>query len=212
MIMQRNVFEGAPITMYAADRYADRQRQICEDLLIAATLRAASDSPWFALHVMSGREKVVESTLAKADIEVLVPMRKGPIYRRRHRIIPASDIPVLSSYVLVRCLPSAEAFAGFLRVEHVLGIVGGSERPHVVTQEEVRRFSNIAISGAYDWEASSAVFRRGEKASIKDGPFACLRGEIVTCRKDGKGDAVVLLDLFGRETPVLVPLAILEHV
>lgn len=212
MTMQRNDFTGTPIAAETGDRYADRMRILTEEMLHEASLKAAGDSPWYVLQVMTGRENAVEKLLGEAEIEVCVPMRKGRKRRVRHRIIDGASTPVIIGYVFVRCRYSLAAMAGLLAAEHVVGILGGSDKPHVVSAEEVNQFNEKANTGLFDWDVQSDVFRSGQKVRLNGGMFTGFIGTIVSCRADGMGDAVVALDAFGRMKPVLVPLAILERI
>jgi len=212
MTMRHNRFDGTPVAVGSGERFEDRMRRISAGLLRAATLRADDNSPWFVIRVMSGREIPVNNALDDAGIEALVPMRMGPEYRRRHRVMPARLIPVITGYVLVRFLESDEAFLGISGLDHVIGVLGGYLNPQRVSHFEVNRFKALAEQGALDWERQTVVFRVGETVRVKDGPFAAFTGRIVSCRADGKGDAVVELTVFGGLTPVLTPLAIIERV
>jgi transcriptional antiterminator NusG len=209
-MMQHNKFDGTAIGEAKGERFEDRMRRIRRESLVAAKLRAKDDSPWFALRVMSGREKTVQQSLDDEKIEAIVPMRKGPEIRRRHRVLPPQMLPVMSSYVLVRCMPSDEAFVGFLGVEHVNGMLGGCLNPHTIAAEEVNRFKAMADEGQYDWEKPVTSFKMGAIVRVTEGPFAGFCGKIVTCRSDGRGDAVVEMTMFSGVTPALIPLAILE--
>lgn len=212
MMMQHDKFEGVLIGEPRTERFEERMRRIRADMLHAATLRAGDDSPWFAVRVMSGREIAVKNALDDAGVEALVPMRKGPEYRRRGRIIPPVSIPVMTSYVLVRFIPHTEAFLGIRSIEHVIDMLGGCISPRYIPNTEVIRFKALADDGSLDWEKPTLVFRKGEQVRVKDGPFASFFGTIVSCRNDGKGDAVVEMTIFSGMTPVLMPLAILEKV
>lgn len=212
MMMQHNKFEGVPVGEARGERFEERMRRIRTDMLGAAKLRASDDSPWFAARVMSGREIAVKDSLEEAEIEACVPLRKGPEYRRRGRVIPAKMIPVMTSYVLVRFMPSDEAFISLRSFDHVIGMLGSSNGPHPILNSEVNRFKALADEGKLDWERPTVVFSKGEKVRICEGPFASFFGEVVSCRADGKGDAVVEMSLFSGTTPVLVPLAILQKV
>jgi len=83
MMMQHDKFDGVPIGEARPERFEEKMRRIRADMLHAATCNARGDSPWFAVRVMSGREIAVKNDLEAAGIEALVPMRKGPEYRRR---------------------------------------------------------------------------------------------------------------------------------
>jgi transcriptional antiterminator NusG len=212
MMMQHDKLDGAPIAVGMGERFDDRMRRIREGLLIAATVRAADDSPWFAIRVMSGHEIAVKNTMDDVGVEAVVPMRKGPEYRRRGRVMPARLIPAMTSYVLVRFMPSDDALMGIRGMDHVIGVLGGCINPHRVSNNEVNRFKALADDGALDWERPTVIFRVGETVRVKDGPFAAFCGKIVSCRGDGKGDAVVEVGMFGRMTAVLMPLAMIEKV
>ncbi len=212
MTMQRNVFEGAPIGMDMGDRFEDRMRRIAISYRSEARLRGNDDSPWLTLVVDTGREIAVKNLLDESDIEALVPMRMGPELRRRGRVLPATLTPVMVGYVLVRCLVRDKALLGLKSFDHVRDVLGGCVTPRLTKPEEVNRFKEKAEAGGYDWGRPTVIFKRGEKVVIAEGPFAGLRSEIVTCRDDGKGDAVVEVEIFGVMRPVLVPLAILEKV
>lgn len=171
----------------------------------------ASSKRWFAARVMTGREKAVENQLSEIGIEALVPMRKGPDMRRRHRIIPGQMMPVIHGYVLVQMPNSGIDLVALQALDYFLSVVGGYENPMAMTDAEVRRFKGLADEGAYDWEGQTGKqLKRGDKAKIWDGPFTGFTGEVESCRTDGKGDVVITIDIFGRATPVTVPLAMCD--
>lgn len=211
--MQHRTMEGALVGEEKAEGFKARMRRIRTGMLQGAGLGTGGDSPWMALRVMTGRELAVESAVREAGIEAIVPMRKGPVYRRRGREIPAKNIPVMTGYVLVRCMFSDRAIAGLMGVEHVIDMLGGGEKPHLISNAEVNRFKALADEGSLDWEKPVRVMKAGWKVTITDGPFAGLgRGVIISCSNSGRGDAVVEVDIFGRMTPVMLPLAFLEKV
>lgn len=212
MMMQHNKLDGMPVAVGGGDRFEDRMRRIRDEMLHFATVKAKDDSPWFAVRVMTGREKAVNSVLQDAKIEALVPMRRGPEYRRRGRVIPPSDIPVMTGYVLVRFVACDEAFLAIKGLEHVIDVLGGCSSPHRIPDTQIKKFKALADTGKLDWSKPTVKFRKGEEVRVSDGPFAAFCGKIITCRADGVGDAVVELTMFGRLTPVLMPLAILEKV
>ncbi|PLU74112.1 antitermination protein NusG [Sinorhizobium medicae] len=217
MIMQRRTFTGSPIALQGPDRFADRMRRISDGLLDEGALVATNwringgRAPWFALRVWTGREKTVEKSLDAMGVRSLVPMRKGPDLRRRHRVVPGQMMPVIHGYVLVQMVAQAEYLAGLLGVEHVIDVLGGCDRPMRLSDKEVSRFSGLARSGDYDWERPVALqVRAGEAVLITAGPFCDRKATVVTPSKKGRGDVVVSIDFMGGEVPVIVPLALLK--
>lgn len=170
-----------------------------------------ADSPWFALRVMTGRESSVQEALETLGITSLVPQRKGPDARRRRRIIAGVLEPVIHGYVMIQSDPAPDILVAFKGVPDVLGVLGGAEKPMRVTAKEISRFKAMAEAGAYDWEApSDMIVTAGEKMKVKGGPFDGFDAVAVTPSTKGKGDVVVSINVFGRETAVTLPLAMLE--
>jgi transcriptional antiterminator NusG len=211
-MMQHNKFDGVPVGVYGGDKFEDRMRRIRRESLGAAAKRADDDSPWYTLRVMSGREKAVKNFLDEASIEAMMPMRMGPEIRRRGRILPAKPLPVMTGYLFARCVRSDEAVIGFLGVEHVTGLLGGSLTPHMVSNKDVRRFNEMAEQGDFDWERPTKGFKKGQIVRVRAGAFKSFCGLIVTCNADGTGDAVIEMEMFSGKIPVLIPLANLEKV
>jgi transcriptional antiterminator NusG len=119
--------------------------------------------------------------------------------------------PVIYGYVLVQSAPQPAVLVAFKGVDDVIGILGGAESPMRITLNEINRFKAMAEAGAYDWEAPSGlVVKAGDRVKTTDGPFAGFVATVVTPNGKGKGDVVISVDIFGRETPVTVPLAMLE--
>ena len=217
MIMQRSTFTGSPIALQGHDRFADRMRRITDGLLdegalLTANLRISGGrAPWFALRVWTGREKTVEKSLDAMGVRSLVPMRKGPDLRRRHRVVPGQMMPVIHGYVLVQMVAQAEYLAGLLGVEHVIDVLGGCDRPMRLSDKEVSRFNGLARKGNFDWERPvDLVVRAGEPVLITAGPFCDRKATVVTPSKKGRGDVVVSFGFMGGEVPVTVPLALLK--
>ncbi|WP_244514675.1 transcription termination/antitermination protein NusG [Ensifer sp. LCM 4579] len=206
-----------PIAVGSGDRFRDRMRRITDGMLDEGALVTINcringgKVPWFALRVWTGREKAVENALDAIGINSLVPMRKGPDLRRRHRLIEGAMMPVIHGYVLVQMMPRAEYLAGLQGIDHAIDVLGGCERPMRISDEEVSRFNALARDGVYDWERPvDLVLKAGERVLITAGPFGGLTATVVTPSKKGRGDVVVSISFMGGEVPVTVPLALLK--
>lgn len=193
----------------AIDKVLAERRRIAR-MRAAAANRVGDDSPWLVLQVVSGRELLVREALEKENIEVLVPMKMGPVVRRQHRVIPAKQQPVMNGYVLARCLISNECLAGLLSFDNVVSILGGYETPFLVSAEKVFVFRAKAEDGEYDYEHFHRKFIGIRWARITDGPFAGNRAELVSGGAKGNGLVVIEVSLFGRPVAMTVPIAILE--
>lgn len=212
-MMQHRAMDGIAIGLGGTERFEDSDRRIKLATLAGAALSCQSDSPWFALRVWTGREKAVESTLAEMGVTSLVPMRKGPDRRRRHRLIEGALMPVIHGYVLVQMHAHPVYLASFTGVEHVLSVLGGCDKPMRLKPSEVSKFKAMADAGDYDWERDvDLVLLAGEKVLVTGGPFAGLNAHVVTPSRKGRGDVVVSMRIMSGNVPVTMPLALLEKV
>lgn len=210
-MMQHRDMNGTLIAVRRGMSFEERERAERLMLLESVSRIIHDDSPWFALRVMTGREISVKLALEDLGITALVPQRKGPDLRRRHRLIEGSMQPVIYGYVMVQSDPHPEILVAFKGVEDVIDVLGGADRPMRVTAQEINRFKAMAEAGAYDWTAPSRlVVKAGDKLRVTAGPFGSMVCIAQTASARGKGDVVVSVNVFGRETPVTVPLAMLE--
>ncbi|WP_176086274.1 transcription termination/antitermination NusG family protein [Martelella sp. HB161492] len=189
-------------------------RQIRRDEQGALAADTASDTAcWYVAAVHPGHEQETEAALTAIGAEALVPMRRGKRRKRRGRILPPQDEVLMTGYVLVRFVSTAKALRGLLRQEHVTAILGGWETPYAISADAISALMRKADNGAFDYERLSDVqVAAGEQVTVEEGIFAGQVGTVVTANMTGKGDVVIEVDLFGRMTPMVVPLAVISKV
>lgn len=213
-MMQHRHIEGQIIEI-TERALAKRERAICnhanrEDEL-HRVISAGESDPWFAIRVMAGCEQAVENALQAYSIEALVPMRKGKTWERRGRKIEGRSMPVIHGYVLVRFMPDVYSMQAICSLDKVLGFLRAGEEPKRISHSEVRRFYHRAMAGDYDWKANAPTYLAGEKVRITDGPFEGHVAEVVTPNGNQKADLIVVtVEIFGTQTPVTLPLALIE--
>lgn len=210
---KRQIEQAQHIDLSRCYKKADKiiaQRRIRDNGITKLAVHADNDSPWLVLKVMTGREIEVGEALIKAGAESLVPMKMGKKIRRRHQEMEPKPEPVFIGYLFTRCVISYDTMAALLGFEHVIGILGGYESPHLLSAKNVLSFNEKAKKGKFDHEVPQAVFRRGMKVHIRDGVFAGYSGIIIAGGHEGKGTAVVGVEFLGGVNPVIMPLAILQ--
>lgn len=193
---------------WAIDKVLAERRRIAR-LRSAAAIRAGDGSPWLIIRV-SGNELSIRDAMMADDIEVNVPMKMGKEKRRRNEKIPARPEPVLVGYILVRCNIVADALAGLLTFTGAVSILGGYEKPFLMSAEKASLFNEKAAKGEFDHERSFTLFAGVKKVRINEGPFAGKCGDVVTGVGSGKGTAVIEIELFNKLVPMIVPLAFLS--
>jgi transcription termination/antitermination protein NusG len=160
---------------------------------------------WYAIHTYSGyEEKVAESikqrieSLDMADkiFDVLVPKEKQIEIKNGKRKVVEKRI--FQGYVLVHMIMSDDAWYIVRNTPNVTGFVGSGNEPTPVSKDEMEKIQRRM--GVKD-PTHKIDFAVGEVVSIIDGPFKGFDGAINELDEQ-KGKIKVLVNMFGRETPV----------
>lgn len=195
----------------AVEKTVSRSR-ISESNLAAASAEWVDMKPrlakWYCLQVMTGREIAVENALRAAKVEVVSPREKCVFVRKGKKI--EGERMFFPGYLLVHCVPSPEAFFGLRRVKHVIDIVGGQERYHVIRNEDVSIFRGMAESPAPRVKTDKTV-ADGDEAEITGGPFNGFSCVVIAVKYCREARAEVQIDVLGRSFNIKsMPLAFMK--
>lgn len=169
------------------------------------TKRYDSDKHWYAIHTYSGyEEKVAESirqraaSLEMADkiFQVVVPKEKMIEIKNGKRKVVEKKI--FQGYVLVQMKLSEDAWYIVRNTPSVTGFVGSGVDPSPVSDDEMEKINKRM---GLDQPKHKIDFNVGEVVNITDGPFKGFDGSISEIDAT-KGKLKVLVNMFGRETPV----------
>ena len=184
-----------------------------------ATQKAPVESPaeeaqWYVIHAYSGHEEKVKKNLEKRIesmdmhdkiLEVFVPMEDEIEIKdgkRRHvqkRIFPG--------YILGKMVMSDESWYVVRNTPGVTSFVGSGNKPVPLHENELK-----SILKQVKQEPQIRVeFQLGESVRVVDGPFADFLGKVDEINPE-KGKLKVLVNMFGRETPVELDLLQVEKV
>jgi transcriptional antiterminator NusG len=110
------------------------------------------------------------------------------------------------SYLLIRCEPDPEIFYVIGSTPGVTGFVGAEKtRPTALTRREVDNIIRPIVEGVEQPAAKRRLptheFEVNDTVQIKSGPFATFSGHVAEINED-QLKVKVLVDIFGRETPV----------
>lgn len=160
---------------------------------------------WYAIHTYSGyEEKVAESIRQRADsldmkdkiFQVLVPKEKMiEIKNGKRRVV---EKRIFQGYVLVEIKMSEDAWYIVRNTPGVTGFVGSGTEPTPISKDEIEK---IQKRMGLEQPKHKMDFRLGDVVSIVDGPFKGFDGAINEIDSQ-KGKLKVLVNMFGRETPV----------
>jgi transcriptional antiterminator NusG len=157
--------------------------------------RTKNDGEWYVLSVSAGRERRVVTTIADQASRRGVADRVFEVVGSTHDG-SRSTIP---GYVLLRC-DMDEAVRAFLRsCPGVRGIIGDGVR---LSEVEVSKFLQEPVV------ATPVAFPSGSAVVLSSGAFGGQYGVVQELRGDSR--ALVLVNVFGRETPIEVNLSALS--
>ncbi|MEI6810529.1 MAG: transcription termination/antitermination protein NusG [Candidatus Nomurabacteria bacterium] len=160
---------------------------------------------WYAIHTYSGYENAVQRNL-KQRIEslqmedkifdVVVPIEKKIKVKGTKRV--EVEEKVYPGYILVDMIVDDNSWYVVRNTPRVTGFVGAGTTPVPLSQKEIDYLLNKMKSGEVEHEI---VVEVGELVSIIDGPFKEFEGKVSEVDKS-RGKLKVLVNMFGRETPV----------
>lgn len=167
--------------------------------------RYDSSKQWYAIHTYSGyEEKVAESIRQRAEsldmkdkiFQVLVPKEKMiEIKNGKRRVV---EKRIFQGYVLVQMKLTEDAWYIVRNTPSVTGFVGSGTDPTPLAADEIDK---IQKRMGLEQPKHKIDFSIGEIVSITDGPFKGFDGSINDIDAQ-KGTLKVLVNMFGRETPV----------
>jgi transcriptional antiterminator NusG len=169
------------------------------------TKRYDTSKQWYAIHTYSGyEEKVAESIRQRAEsldmkdkiFQVLVPKEKMIEVKNGKRKVVEKRI--FQGYVMVQMKMSEDAWYIVRNTPSVTGFVGSGSEPTPIGKDEMEK---IMKRMGREEPKHKIDFNIGEVVNITDGPFKGFDGTINEVDAT-KGKLKVLVNMFGRETPV----------
>lgn len=190
----------------AADAEADEEAEQ-EEILPPASPYDLPGS-WYVVHSYSGHENKVKANLETriqsmhmedAIFDIVIPMEEVVEIKSGRKVtVPRKQFP---GYILVRMYLDDDSWGVVRNTPAVTGFVGSGTKPTPLSRREVERILGVrkdeekkAPRFKPDWEV-------GETVRVIDGPFADFNGVIEDINVD-QSKVRVLVDIFGRETPV----------
>lgn len=162
---------------------------------------------WYALRVISGKEKKIRETLLleversgyqDEILEVLVPseniieMRDGKKKVRNRVFFPG--------YLLIKMNMSKEARFLVENINGVMSFVGPKGDPQPLKPDEINRILGV-VEGREGQEVLAYPFKVGDAVKVTDGPFMDFTGFVQEVN-DEKQKLKVSVSIFGRPTPI----------
>jgi len=160
---------------------------------------------WYAIHTYSGYEEAVarnllqriESMGMKDKIfNVIVPKEKKIKIKNGKRTVVEEKI--YPGYVLVEMIVTDDSWYVVRNTPRVTGFIGAATTPIPISKEEIERLKKRMEAKEPEYKIDVKV---GDLVKIIDGPFKDFDGKVSSIDKE-RGKIKVLVNMFGRDTPV----------
>ena len=198
------VFDEAPVEVAA-----EAPAEVVET---RARPESAYDRPgqWFVIHSYAGYENKVktnlESRIASMNMEeriyeVVIPMEEVVEIKNGKKVVVQKK--VFPGYLMVRIELNDDSWYVVRNTPGVTGFVGSGAKPTPLSRREVENILVTKIDGEEPIRKSKPRMEHevGESVRVKEGPFADFTGTIAEIN-DVQLKLKVLVNIFGRETPV----------
>jgi transcriptional antiterminator NusG len=192
----------------AADQVSDEG----DEVTIQEVPVSPYDRPgrWFVLHTQSGYEnkvrKNIEARISSMNMEerifeVVIPMEDVVEFKNGKKAVVQKK--VFPGYLLCRMKLDDDSWFVVRNTPGVTGFVGAGNKPSPLPRREVESFLQVPAEGEEQTRKGKPrlEFEEGETVRVKEGPFADFQGQIVEINED-QLKVKVLVNIFGRETPV----------
>ncbi len=170
-----------------------------------AKQESTGERHWYAIHTYSGYENAVERNLKQRIsslgmenkiFNVVVPVEKKIKVKGTKRV--EVEEKFYPGYVLVDMIVDDNSWYVVRNTPRVTGFVGAGTTPVPLAQKEIDYLFGRMNKGDVIHEITIEL---GELVSITDGPFKDFEGKVSEVDKQ-RGKLKVLVNMFGRETPV----------
>ncbi len=179
--------------------------QVSTPNLVIVSTAENPKARWYVVHTYSGHEnKVAETLKQRAEtlnltekiISILIPTQeKIQIKRGQRKTVNEKIFP---GYMLVQMELNDDSWLAVRTTQGVTGFVGVGNKPTALPKHEVETITKYMTQAAPQYKSD---FSEGEAVKIVDGPFNDFLGTVNDINEE-KGKISVLVNIFGRETPV----------
>lgn len=160
---------------------------------------------WYAIHTYSGYEDNVSDSLnQRVDsmdmhdkiFAILVPKEKKiKIKNGKRRVVEEKIFP---GYVLVDMIVTDDSWYVVRNTPNVTGFIGTGTTPTPLADEEVQALQKRMGVDEPEYKLDVQV---GSPVQITDGPFKNFEGKVSEL-DEARGKIKVMVNMFGRETPI----------
>ena len=160
---------------------------------------------WYVLHTYSGYEESVSKNLQQRIeslgmddkiFNIIVPKEKKIKIKKGKRKV--TEEKIYPGYILVEMIVTDDSWYVVRNTPNVTGFIGAGTIPIPVSKEEIE---SLKKRMEVDEPQYNIDVEAGDMVKITDGPFKDFDGQVSEVDEE-KGKIKVLVNMFGRDTPV----------
>lgn len=160
-----------------------------------------AEAEWYVAHTYSGYENKVKANIEKTIenrklqdqiLEVRVPLQD--VIETKNGVKKRVQKKMFPGYVLINMVMNDDTWYVVRNTRGCTGFVGPGSKPVPLTEQEM---INMGLIG----EALNVDFVEGETVTVLSGAWMNTQG-VIQSINPGKQTLVIVVDMFGRETPV----------
>lgn len=166
---------------------------------------SAVDYHWYAIYTNPRAEKKTASLLHQRGINVYLPLLKTlKQWSDRKKWV---EEPLFRSYLFVYV--SEREYLNVLQVQGVVKYISFSGKAAVIPDDQINNIK-LLLSSEAELEISEHHFEKGESVTVKTGPFAGLKGELIENKNSKR--FLVRFEQLGKTITLNIPSIYLEPV
>ncbi|MEF9999138.1 MAG: transcription termination/antitermination protein NusG [Lachnospiraceae bacterium] len=165
-----------------------------------------SEAKWYVVHTYSGYENKVKANIDKTVenrhleeqiLEVRVPMQD--VVEVKNGVKKATQKKLFPGYVMIHMFMNDDTWYVVRNTRGVTGFVGPGSKPVPLSDAEMKPLG-------INKESVELDFAEGDVVTVIDGAWEGTVGAIQSINVQ-KGNLIINVELFGRETPVEISFA-----
>ena len=163
---------------------------------------------WYVLKVQSNREKTIRDNLLRRMKreglehyfgEIKIPTEK--VVETKSGKKKVTERKLYPGYLMINMVLNDETWYLVRETSGVGDFTGAARKPMPMQEHEIAKMLHVAAEEATEPTKVKIEFARGDKVKIKEGGFEGFEGAIDSI-DDANGRVSVLVEIFGRSTPV----------
>lgn len=171
----------------------------------------AEEAKWYVVHTYSGYENKVKADIEKTIenrnlqeqiLKVMIPVQTAVVEDKEGKKKQVQK-KLFPAYVLINMIMNDQTWYVVRNTRGVTGFVGPGSKPVPLTEEEITNMGFLA-------EAEESPFSVGDQVVVTEGVWKNTNG-VVQEVHPAKHMAVIVIDMFGRDTPVEIDFSELKQ-